>query len=115
MTTTIYISRDATAIALGAEKTAQAIAGPQVAQYARQAAEFLEEFAENLRTKNVDELVEDTRVLIRRSPAIAIGAAAAIGFALSRFLKSTSDRLEPDYFPAAARQADGAGKPAYDA
>lgn len=91
------------------------LAGPQVAQYARSAAELLEEFAENLRTKNVDELVEDARVLVRRSPAIAIGAAATIGFALSRFLKSTSDRLEPEYGPAASRKANGAAQPAYDA
>lgn len=68
---------------------------PQVARYAHQAADALDSLSATLRTKDVDELVDDARQLIRRSPAIAIGAAAAIGFALSRFLKASSERVDP--------------------
>lgn len=68
---------------------------PQIARYAHQAADALDNLSTTLRTKDVDELVEDARHLIRRSPAIAIGAAAAIGFALSRFLKASSERVDP--------------------
>lgn len=65
--------------------------GPQLAQYAHRAADALDEFSANLRNKEVDELVDDAREFVRRSPAIAIGAAVALGFALSRFLKATSN------------------------
>ena len=64
--------------------------GPQLAQYAHRAADSLDEFSTTLRNKSVDELVDDTRNFVRRSPAIAIGAALAVGFALSRFLKATA-------------------------
>lgn len=64
--------------------------GPQLAQYAHRAADSLDEFSATLRNKSVDELVDDARSFVRRSPAIAIGAAIAVGFALSRFLKATA-------------------------
>jgi ElaB/YqjD/DUF883 family membrane-anchored ribosome-binding protein len=64
--------------------------GPQLAQYAHRAADTLDELSANLRSKSVDELVDDARGFVRRSPAIAIGAAVAVGFALSRFLKATA-------------------------
>lgn len=64
--------------------------GPQLAQYAHRAADTLDEFSTTLRNKSVDELVDDARSFVRRSPAIAIGAAVAVGFALSRFLKATA-------------------------
>lgn len=64
--------------------------GPQLAQYAHRAADTLDEFSAALRNKSVDELLDDTRSFVRRSPAIAIGAAVALGFALSRFLKATA-------------------------
>ncbi|MDO9487057.1 MAG: hypothetical protein Q7J32_01690 [Sphingomonadaceae bacterium] len=64
--------------------------GPQLAQYAHRAADTLDEFSATLRNKSVDDLVDDARSFVRRSPAIAIGAALAVGFALSRFLKATA-------------------------
>jgi ElaB/YqjD/DUF883 family membrane-anchored ribosome-binding protein len=33
-------------------------------------------------------MVEDTRQFVRKSPAVAIGAAAAIGFVLARLVRS---------------------------
>ncbi|MBZ6379970.1 MULTISPECIES: hypothetical protein [Pacificimonas] len=58
-------------------------------QYVNGAADSIEQFASTLDEKTVDELLDDLRVMVRKSPAIAIGAAAAVGFALSRFAKAS--------------------------
>jgi hypothetical protein len=63
---------------------------PQIAQYAHRAADALDSLSDSLRNKSVDELIDNARDFARRSPAVAIGAAVAVGFALSRFLKATS-------------------------
>ena len=42
-------------------------------------------------TKQVDDILEDTRQFIRKSPGVAIGAAAAIGFVLARLVRSGRD------------------------
>ena len=50
----------------------------------------MDNFSSKLRDKNVDEISEDVRSAVRQNPAIAVGAAALIGFALARFLKGGS-------------------------
>ncbi len=65
--------------------------GSQFGGYARQASSAVSNLAGSLRDKDVDDLVDDARDLVRRSPAIAIGAAAAVGFVLSRVLRSSVD------------------------
>ena len=62
--------------------------GAQYGDYARQAAETVKGFAASLEGKDVDELFEQARDAVAKSPAIAVGAAAAIGFVLSRIAKS---------------------------
>lgn len=62
--------------------------GPQYGQYARSAADSVAGLSSTLKRKDVDELVGDARDFVRKSPAIAIGAAAAIGFVLARLIKS---------------------------
>lgn len=62
--------------------------GAEYGQYARRAADSVSGFASNLREKEVDELFDDARNLVRQSPGVAIGTAAALGFALVRLLKS---------------------------
>ncbi len=62
--------------------------GEQYGQYARQAADAVSGFAEQVRGKDTDELFDDARELVRKSPAVAVGAAAAIGFVLARLLSS---------------------------
>lgn len=62
--------------------------GAQYGDYARRAAGTVTDFSETLRNKQVDELFDDARSLVRKSPAVAIGAAAAVGFALVRLIKS---------------------------
>jgi ElaB/YqjD/DUF883 family membrane-anchored ribosome-binding protein len=76
--------------------------GPDYGKYARSAADSLAGFADTLKGKEVDELLDDARELIRKSPAIAIGTAAALGFVLARLVKSGVD--------AAADMAETAGK-----
>lgn len=67
-----------------------------VGRYGEQAADALERFASTLRNKEVDALVNDVAGLVRRNPAIAAGVAVAVGYALSRMLRSggidSSDR-----------------------
>ena len=63
----------------------------KAAEFARKAAEGMDKFSTKLRDKNVDEIAEDARSAVRQNPAIAVGAAAIIGFALARFLKGNGD------------------------
>jgi hypothetical protein len=65
--------------------------GP-IGGYATTAADTLEGWVRTVRDKSVDELVDDGRELVRTSPAIAVGAAVAAGFVLSRFLKASGGR-----------------------
>jgi ElaB/YqjD/DUF883 family membrane-anchored ribosome-binding protein len=62
--------------------------GEQYGGYIRQAADAVEGLASNLRDKDADELIDDARNMVRSSPAIAIAAAAAVGFVLARVVKS---------------------------
>lgn len=61
-----------------------------VARYADQAADQVERFSGYLRETDVDEIVNEARSFARRSPAIFLGGAVALGFLATRFLKSSS-------------------------
>lgn len=73
--------------------------GPQYGRYGFSAAESVSGFAEQLRGKDVDALVEDVRGLVRKSPGIAIGAAVGVGFVLARLAKAGAG-FENDGFAA---------------
>jgi ElaB/YqjD/DUF883 family membrane-anchored ribosome-binding protein len=62
--------------------------GPQYGQYARTAAETVTGFSDSLKEKNVDDLIADATAFVKKSPAIAIGTAAALGFVLIRLVQS---------------------------
>lgn len=62
--------------------------GPEYGDYARRAAETLENTANRLASKDPDELIEDTRQFIRKSPGVALAGAAIVGFALARLVKT---------------------------
>jgi ElaB/YqjD/DUF883 family membrane-anchored ribosome-binding protein len=64
----------------------------RAAEFARKAADSMERFSTKLRDKEVDEIADDARNIVRDNPAIAVGAAAVIGFALARFLKGSGGR-----------------------
>lgn len=66
--------------------------GAEYGDYARKAASSLEDVANKLATKNADELIDDTRTFVAKSPGIALAGAAVVGFALARLLKVGLDR-----------------------
>ena len=62
--------------------------GAQYGQYARTAADTVTGFSESLKAKNIDDLIADATGFVKKSPAIAIGTAAALGFVLIRLVQS---------------------------
>ncbi|WP_116090160.1 hypothetical protein [Sphingomonas crusticola] len=62
--------------------------GSQYGDYARRAAQGIGNFSETFRDKDVDQLFADARALIAKSPAIAVGTAAALGFVVARLARS---------------------------
>jgi len=61
--------------------------GAQYGDYVRRASSTVSDFADQLRDKDVDELVTDARDLVRGNAALAIGVAAAVGFLAARVAK----------------------------
>jgi len=68
--------------------------GSQYGQYARSAAESVQGFSSSLNERSVDDLLDDARALVRKSPAVAIGAAAAAGFLVARLLSAGLDQRD---------------------
>lgn len=65
--------------------------GEDYGSYAHRASGAVASFNDRLRDKTVDDLLDDTREVVRKSPGIAIGIAAVAGFALMRIVKSGMD------------------------
>jgi ElaB/YqjD/DUF883 family membrane-anchored ribosome-binding protein len=65
--------------------------GAQYGDYTRKAADAVSGFADTLKGKDVDELVRDATEFVKKSPAVAIGAAVAIGFVITRLVKAGTD------------------------
>ena len=65
-------------------------------EYARKAATAIEDAANRLAAKDADELIDDTREFVRKSPGVALAGAAIIGFALVRLVKSGLDQDRKD-------------------
>ena len=61
--------------------------GAKYGDYARSASTALNDYAAKLDEKTVDDLVEDGRAFVRKSPGTAIGIAAVAGFMLSRLFR----------------------------
>jgi ElaB/YqjD/DUF883 family membrane-anchored ribosome-binding protein len=66
--------------------------GAEYGEYARRAAGAIEDAANNLASKDPDELIDDTRNFVRKSPGVALAGAAVVGFALARLIKAGLDR-----------------------
>ena len=64
--------------------------GKQYGDYARSAAATVAGLASSLDKKDLDELAASTRDLVKKNPAIAVGAATVVGFVLARLLKGGS-------------------------
>jgi len=62
--------------------------GGQYGEYARKASDAVSGFADTLRRTEVDELYGNVREAVRKSPGVAIGIAAVVGFTLARLAKA---------------------------
>lgn len=63
--------------------------GAKYGDYARSAARSMAETAAKLDAKELAELGEDARQAVRKSPALAVGIAATVGFLISRMFKGS--------------------------
>lgn len=68
--------------------------GGNYGDYARRASSSVSDFANALQSKDVDAIIADTKAFVRKSPVVAIGAAAAVGFLLTRLVKIGSSDKE---------------------
>ncbi len=66
--------------------------GEDYGDYAHRASSAVSGFAGRVRDKSVDDIIDDTRDVVRRSPAVAIAAAAVVGFALMRVVRTGLDQ-----------------------
>jgi ElaB/YqjD/DUF883 family membrane-anchored ribosome-binding protein len=76
------------------DEAAQAIDrkfGEDYGDYAHRASTAVSGFADRVRAKTLDDLIDDTRDFVRKSPGIAIGIAAVAGFMLVRLVKTGLD------------------------
>ena len=62
--------------------------GEDYGRYAHKAADAVSGFAGKVRERSVEDIVDDARDFVRKSPVVAIGIAAVAGFALMRVLKT---------------------------
>lgn len=65
--------------------------GARYGDYARQASRSLEDYSSRLDNRSVEELGEDAREFVRKSPGLAIGMAAVGGFLLARLFRGSND------------------------
>lgn len=82
--------------------------GEDYGEYAHRAAGAVSSLADTVRNKSVDDLVDDTRQFVRKSPGIAIGIAAVAGFALMRLIKTGLDDVRGSRGSAGEPANDGA-------
>lgn len=66
--------------------------GAQYGRYARSAADAVQGFSSSVNETSVDEIVDGVREFVRKSPAVAIGAAAALGFVVARLFTAGLDQ-----------------------
>jgi len=64
--------------------------GAKYGDYARTAARAIQETAAKLDSKELDELGTDAAEFVKKNPALAIGAAAVVGFALAKLFSGGS-------------------------
>lgn len=84
------ISEGLTALGQAVNDTAQTVdekLGAKYGDYARSASRSLTDAATKLDAKSIDDLAEDGRAFVRKSPGTAVGIAAVFGFLLSRLFR----------------------------
>lgn len=91
-----WVTGEVDAVAHALHRSADELSadGSGAAQYAHWAADALDRVSQHLHQKDVKSLLRETQDFARREPGIVIGGALAVGFALTRFLKSSEPRRE---------------------
>lgn len=87
---------DVSRMVMDAADTVDEKVGANYGRYARSAADALSTFSTTLKDKNADDLIEDARGFVRKSPAVAIGIAAALGFVIARVMKAGFNAADND-------------------
>lgn len=64
--------------------------GTRYGDYARTAARTMQESAAKLDSKDINELGDDAKEFVRKSPGLAVGIAAAFGFLIARLFKGSN-------------------------
>lgn len=64
--------------------------GTKYGDYARTASRKMQETAASIDAKNLDEIGEDAREFVRKSPALAVGLAAVAGFFIARLFSGSN-------------------------
>ncbi len=65
--------------------------GPKYGDYARKAATTMQDAAIKLESKDLNELGDDAKQFVSKSPGLAVGLAAAAGFMLARIFRKSDD------------------------
>lgn len=76
--------------------------GEQYSGVGRKASDSIKSLASTIDERSIDDLVDDARAFVQRSPVVAIGIAAVIGFAVARVVRSSISEYRSD--------GDGAGQ-----
>lgn len=63
--------------------------GPKYGDYARSASKSMQDAASSLDEKSLDDLGEDAKEFVRKSPGLAVGMAVAAGFLFGRVFKKS--------------------------
>lgn len=70
--------------------------GGQYAGVGRKASDSIKSLASTIDERSIDDLVADARAFVERSPAVAIGIAALLGFAVARVVRSGIGEFRDD-------------------
>ena len=65
--------------------------GAKYGDYARSAAQTMQDVAKKLDAKDLAEVGEDAKEMVRKSPGLAIGIAAVAGFLMARLFRRSDD------------------------
>lgn len=63
----------------------------RMAEYVERASDSLNSYAQRLRDRDLQEMYREAKDMARRNPSLFLGGAFALGFALTRFLKSSEE------------------------
>ena len=92
----------------GARSVADALQdndGLGLSQYFSQAAQYVGEFAEQIRHESAESLLQRGAQLARSNPALFVAGSVAVGFAVSRFLRASASHETTDPESANPRQS----------